>query len=139
MILHAFKRLINKFTYKKEVKTFGDIIRFGYLTEDKLPEELRKINEAPDGTGPVLTVYNLDTDEKQEMQYKLNHVYEIESPKLYFAICVNSKGHRYILVDRDVKTAEIEAMSFDWDNISIKGLEVNDKKVTVVVELEGEE
>jgi hypothetical protein len=61
--------------------------------------------------------------------------YEIESPKVYFAICVNSKGHRYILIDRDVKTAEIEAMSFDWDNISIKGLEVNDKKVTVVIEL----
>ena len=83
----------------------------------------------------MLVVHNLDTDEKQEMPYKLNHVYEIESPKLYFAICVNSKGHRYILVDRDVKTAEIEAMSFDWDNISIKGLEVNDKKVTVVIEL----
>lgn len=135
MILRAFQRLINRFTYKKEEKAFGDIIRFGYLTDDQLPEDLKKINEAPDGTEPVLVVHNLDTDEKQEMPYKLNHVYEIESPKLYFAICVNSKGHRYILVDRDVKTAEIEAMSFDWDNISIKGLEVNDKKVTVVIEL----
>ena len=135
MILRAFQRLINRFTYKKEVKAFGDIIRFGYLTDDQLPEDLKKINEAPDGTEPVLVVHNLDTDEKQEMPYKLNHVYEIESPKLYFAICVNSKRHRYILVDRDVKTAEIEAMSFDWDNISIKGLEVNDKKVTVVIEL----
>ena len=135
MILRAFQRLINRFTYKKEVKAFGDIIRFGYLMDDQLPEDLKKINEAPDGTEPRLVVHNLDTDEKQEMPYKLNHVYEIESPKLYFAICVNSKGHRYILVDRDVKTAEIEAMSFDWDNISIKGLEVNDKKVTVVIEL----
>lgn len=135
MILRAFQRLINRFTYKKEVKAFGDIIRFGYLTDDQLPEDLKKINEAPDGTEPRLVVHNLDTDEKREMPYKLNHVYEIESPKFYFAICVNSKGHRYILVDRDVKTAEIEAMSFDWDNISIKGLEVNDKKVTVVIEL----
>ena len=135
MILRAFQRLINRFTYKKEVKAFGDIIRFGYLTDDQLPEDLKKINEALDGTEPLLVVHNLDTDEKQEMPYKLNHVYEIDSPKLYFAICVNSKGHRYILVDRDVKTAEIEAMSFDWDNISIKGLEVNDKKVTVVIEL----
>ena len=135
MILRAFQRLINRFTYKKEVKAFGDIIRFGYLMDDQLPEDLKKINEASDGTEPLLVVHNLDTDEKQEMPYKLNHVYEIESPKLYFAICVNSKGHRYILVDRDVKTAEIEAMSFDWDNISIKELEVNDKKVTVVIEL----
>ena len=126
--------IVDRIKYKKAENGINDIISMGYLAGDELPEELKETSDPSKDAGNKLKVHILETDEKIEWKYRINYVYELKHPRVYFAICINNKGNRYLLVDRNEK--HIEAMSYDLHLISIKGLQDKNKEMTVVLEID---
>ena len=120
--------------YKREKKAFDEIISFGYLSDEELTDEMKA--KCSDGSDPhKLFVHITKHDEILHWDYLLNHVYQIGRPKVYFAICANKKGDKYLLIDRDSKGGCIEAEHISMDRASIKGLKIKDEEVSVVLEI----
>ena len=119
--------------WKKKKKEFEEIIEFGYLTNDNLPDELKAINSGELDSTTKMYVHIPELEEKLEWHYRINQVYELKHPHMFFAICVNKNGHRYVLIDK--MSEHIEAMTFDLKSISIKELKDANKEMTVTLEV----
>ena len=132
--------IIENKQYENAVKGINSIIDAGYLTTEELPDELKGQNilDVEDRSKLIIHIPE-NEDEKLEWVYGLNHTYMLQHPKVYFAICMNKKGQRYLLVDRMDKTKTVEAMPFDQNTITIKGLKDRKKEKAVYLEVKDAE
>lgn len=76
-----------------------------------------------------------ETNEELIRPYITRHIYELRIPELFFSVCIDKAGKRFILVDKCKRGAEIEISEFDEGRITLTALKADKADMTVEIEI----
>ncbi len=121
MIPYAFYE--NHHIEKMRKKFDAEIIERGYK------DQLKDISHTL-----IVRVKEIN-DELDKGCYVTNFMYNLRIPKVFFAICEDADGNRFLLVDEGGKDNRIDAFPFDYNTVSLTGLGKKTAHLTVELEI----
>lgn len=82
-----------------------------------------------------LRVWIPSRNEELIWHYTTRHMYQLQIPKLLFAVCADKEGKRFLLADKCTKGSNIEITAFDEGRIVFTDLKSNGSDMTVEIEI----
>ncbi|MCR5214309.1 MAG: hypothetical protein K6E10_07815 [Eubacterium sp.] len=113
----------DKIKAKQIHKNFSDM----FINQDYVPGK--------EDDSRFLKVRVLERKDEFEWPFKSNHLYELQIPRLFFAICYDKEGKCYLLSDEATKNSQIDIYPFDYKTISVTGIGKKHTDLTVEIEI----